>query len=223
MRIIMLGPPGSGKGTQGELIEKRYEFPRISTGDLLRLAGSERTDLGKKAEAQMKRGGLVEDEIVLEIVKERILNDDCRLGYVLDGFPRTISQAQKLEEMDGNRQEIVIEIHLPEEIIVERLSARRICPQCAAVYSILATKPKREGICDVCGSRLFQREDDKPEVIKERLRVYRQQTEPLIGYYQKKGSLQRVDGSGEIEAVFQNISSLLETEMTKFKEQEARK
>jgi len=223
MRIIMLGPPGSGKGTQGELIEKRYEFPRISTGDLLRLAVSERTALGKKAEVQMKRGALVEDEIVLEIVKERIFNDDCRLGYVLDGFPRSISQAQKLEEMDGNRKEIVIEIHLPEEIIVERLSARRTCPQCAAVYSILTTKPKREGICDACGSRLFQREDDQPEVIKERLRVYRQQTEPLIGYYQKKGSFQRVDGSGEIEAVFQNISSLLETEMTEFKEQEARK
>lgn len=223
MRIIMLGPPGSGKGTQGDLIEKRYGFPKISTGDLLRLAVSESTALKKKAEAQMKRGGLVEDEIVLDIVKKRILNDDCRLGYVLDGFPRNISQAKKLEEMDGNRQEIVIEIHLPEEIIVQRLSARRICPQCAAVYNILNTKPKREGMCDACGSRLFHREDDQRKVIKERLRVYRQQTEPLIGYYQKKGSLQRVDGSREIEDVFQNISSLLETEMTKFKEQEARK
>jgi len=223
VRIVLLGPPGCGKGTQGELIEKKYGFPKVSTGDLLRQTVAEETPLGKRAETQMRHGGLVNDEIVEEMVRERIFKEDCRQGYVLDGFPRNISQAQKLEEMDGNRSEVVIEIHLTEENLIKRLEARRICPRCKSIYNVRAQNPKREGMCNVCGARLIQREDDKKEVIKERLKVYHQQTEPLVGYYQKKKNYRRVNGSGGIETVFRNIYLLLEAEMAESKEKEARR
>jgi len=223
MRIILFGPPGSGKGTQGELIEAKYGFPKISTGDLLRQEVAERTPLRKKAVAQMKKGGLVKDELVVEMVKERILKDDCRQGYVLDGFPRTIPQARELEEMDSNRKEIVIDIQLPEKVIVERLLARRICPGCGVICNLFVNKPKKEGICDHCGTELIQREDDTRDVIQERLKVYHQQTEPLIGYYQEKKTYRRVDGSGEIQAVFRQIHSLLQAEMAYPREEEAQK
>ncbi|MFB0565165.1 MAG: adenylate kinase [Candidatus Aminicenantaceae bacterium] len=221
MRIILIGPPGSGKGTQGKLIQKRYSFPKISTGDLLRQEVAERTSLGKKAEAQMRKGGLVDDEIVVELVKERIVKDDCRQGYVLDGFPRNILQAQKLEEMDRNRPGIVIEIHLPEEVIIERLLARRICSECGAIYNLFGTKPQEEGICSNCGGKLILREDDKPDVIRERMKVYYRQTEPLINYFKQKRMYRRVDGTGEIQAVFCVICSVIEEDMAKLKEAQA--
>jgi len=223
MRIILFGPPGSGKGTQGELIEEKYGFPKISTGDLLRQEVAVGTPLGKKAATQMRKGGLVKDELVVEMMKERISKDDCRPGYILDGFPRNISQARELEKADGKRKEIVIDIDLPEKVIVERLLARRICPRCEFIYNLLETKPKREGICDRCGTDLIRRDDDTREVIEERLRIYHQQTEPLIGYYREKKTYRRVNGSGDIPTVFRQIHSLLEAEMTYPSEKEARK
>jgi adenylate kinase len=223
VRIILFGPPGSGKGTQGELIQGKYGFPKISTGDLLRQEVVEGTPLGNKAAVQMRKGGLVKDELVVEMVKERISKDDCRPGYVLDGFPRNISQARELEGVDGKRNEIVIDIQLPEKVIIERLLARLICPGCEFIYNLLVTKPKREGVCDHCGTDLIHRDDDTREVIEERLKIYYQQTEPLIGYYQAKKTYRRVDGSGEIQAVFHQIHSLLEAEMAYHSKKEARK
>lgn len=212
MRIILLGAPGSGKGTQATLIEKEYGFPKISTGDLLRQAVADETPLGKRAEEEMKKGGLVRDEIVVELVRGRINKEDCRQGYVLDGFPRNILQAQRLEEMNSQQPEIVIEIRVPEEVLIARLSARRICPQCDSIYHLLSSKPKKKGVCDSCGAELIQREDDRPEVIRERLRVYHRETEPLINYYLEQEKLFRVDGSGEVKEVFKSISSVLKEE-----------
>jgi len=210
MRVILLGPPGSGKGTQGDLLGKKYSYPKISTGDILRLEVKEGTPLGKEAKAAMDRGELVSDDIVVEMVKKRILRPDCRKGYVLDGFPRNVSQAQRLEEMEGNRAEIVMDISLTEKALISRLSARRVCFRCGAVYNLLARHPKKDGLCDVCQSKLIQRQDDRPGVIKERLRVYHRQTEPLIGYYKEKKIYHRIDGEGKIETIFDEISSILD-------------
>ena len=210
MRVILLGPPGSGKGTQGDLLGKKYSYPKISTGDILRLEVKEGTPLGKEAKAAMDRGELVSDDIVVEMVKKRILHPDCRKGYVLDGFPRNVSQAQRLEEMEGNRAEIVMDISLTEKALISRLSARRVCFRCGAVYNLLARHPKKDGLCDVCQSKLIQRQDDRPGVIKERLRVYHRQTEPLIGYYKEKKIYHRIDGEGKIETIFDEISSILD-------------
>jgi adenylate kinase len=210
MRIILLGPPGCGKGTQGDLIAKRTGFPRISTGDLLRRAVRERTPLGIEAAAAMKRGELVQDEIVLGLVRERIGRPDCGDGYVLDGYPRNLSQARDIEALDRDRPEIVFSLDVAEEEIVRRLTARRSCPGCEAVYNLEARKPAREGVCDVCGGALFRREDDKPEVIRERLRVYAEKTEPLLAYYGKKGTLRRVDGGNGMDATFAAIRGILD-------------
>ena len=223
MRIILFGPPGSGKGTQGELIQGKYGFPKISTGDLLRQEVAAGTPLGKKAAAQMRRGGLVKDALVVEMMKVRISKDDCRPGYVLDGFPRNITQVRELEDADSQRKEIVIDIQLPEKIIVERLLARRVCPECESIFNMLVTKPEREGICDQCGTELIRRDDDTQEIIEERLKVYHQQTEPLVGYYREKNTYRRVDGSGEIKAVFRQIHALLEAEIAYHSNKEARK
>ncbi len=213
MRVILLGPPGSGKGTQGDLVGKKYGYPKISTGDILRLEVQEGTPLGKEAKAAMDRGELVSDDIVVEMVKKRILRPDYRKGYVLDGFPRNVSQAQKLEEMEGDRAEIVMDISLTEKALISRLSARRICFRCGAVYNLLARHPKKDGSCDICQSKLIQRQDDRPGVIKERLKVYHRQTEPLIGYYKEKKIYHRIDGEGKIETVFDEISSILDGEI----------
>jgi len=209
MRIILLGPPGSGKGTQGEMIFKKYHLPRISTGDILREAVKKRTPLGLQAEAEMKAGHLVSDEIVASLVAERIRQADCSRGYVLDGFPRTINQVKLLERMADRQKEVVFEIYVPEEIIIERLSSRRICSSCGAVYNIITSPPQRPGLCDLCGGRLIQRDDDRPEVIRERLRVYEAEIKEILDYYRQKGNLYRVEGTGSAEEVFAKIESLL--------------
>jgi len=223
MRVILLGPPGSGKGTQGNLIEKRYNFPKISTGDLLRQAVQQGTPLGKKAAIQMNRGELVSDEIVGEIVKERISYPDCLQGYVLDGFPRTIPQAKWLEKMDGGRPEIVIEIEMDAQTLIDRLHARRICSQCGAIYNLEVRKPKKDGVCDICQGPLIQREDDRPEVIKERLKVYQEKTAPLRDYFLEKKVLHGVDGRTQVDILFREISLILETELARFREKEIRR
>lgn len=215
MRIILLGPPGSGKGTQGDLIEEKYGFPKISTGDLLRNAVRLETDLGKKAEATMARGELVSDEIVLEVLKERIFQKDCRPGYLLDGFPRNISQANHLEEIVADASEIVLDIRLSDQTLVTRISARRICPQCGAIYNLLVKAPNKAGECDLCSGKIIQREDDTTEVIKKRLFVYHEQTEPLVEYYQDKSVYYGINGEGKIEGVFAAVCSVLDKEINK--------
>jgi adenylate kinase len=215
MRIILFGPPGSGKGTQAGLIEKKYGFPKVSTGDLLRQAVQERTELGRKAEALMKRGQLVSDTIVEKLVKEKIHRPECRKGYVLDGFPRNIAQAEALERMDGRRPEVVIEIEVSPEIIKNRLTSRRVCPRDNAIYNLRVSPPKKDGICDLCRGELVQRPDDREEVIDERLRVYREQTEKLRSYYKNKKVHRTVDGSGRIEEIFRAISAQLKRELSR--------
>ncbi len=221
MRVILLGPPGGGKGTQGELIEKKYGFPKISTGDLLRREVQQKTTLGKMAKAKMNQGELVNDDIVIEMIKHKIFQSDCKRGYILDGFPRNVGQARRLEEIEEKRQEIVIDIHLSEQTLIQRLSARRVCSSCGAIYNLLACSPRKEGSCDICGSELIQREDDVPEVIKERLKVYHEQTEALIDYYSRKKVYFRIDGEGKIETISKNIYSILDREIAKSRVMEA--
>jgi adenylate kinase len=213
MRIILFGPPGSGKGTQGDLVERRYGIPKVSTGDLLRRAVRERTLLGIKAEALMNRGKLVSDEIVEGLVRERITTPDTRRGYLLDGFPRNLAQVRSLEAMDGVRPEVVIEIDVDSRCLIERMQSRLTCRTCGAVYNLRLQKPRTEGRCDVCGGELYQRADDRPEVIGERLRVYREKTEKIRAHYQAKGVFHRVDGSGSVNDVFGRISGILDREL----------
>ena len=208
MRVILLGPPGCGKGTQGDCIKQSYGFPRISTGDLLRAEVAAETPLGLKARAVMESGELVSDSIVIEMIRERIFSPDCRRGYILDGFPRTVAQAESLSYMDGNRPEVVIDIRVDNDALIERLSARRVC-SCGAVYNLKVKPPAKEGKCDVCGGTLIQRKDDDDSVIMERLRVYREQTEPLIVFYKKKGKYFSVDGEQGVESVFSSINDIL--------------
>lgn len=210
MRVILLGPPGSGKGTQGDLIAEKYGFPKISTGDLLRESIQKKTPLGKEAEAVIKRGELVSDDIVIRMVRETIFNGAHRKGYTLDGFPRTLSQAKSLDEMDSRSPEIVLDIRLDESILIKRLSARWICSNCQSIYNLLIRRPKKEKVCDICGGELIQRKDDRQEVIKERLKVYHDQTEPLLDYYQQKSVYHRINGQGNVAAVFHEISSVLD-------------
>jgi|YelNatPaOPRAMG01_1025707.scaffolds.fasta_scaffold00051_24 adenylate kinase len=212
MRIILLGPPGSGKGTQAEMIFKKYHLPHISTGDILREAVKQGTPLGRQAEAEMKAGRLVSDEIVASLVAERISQADCSRGYVLDGFPRTINQVKLLERMADCQKEVVFEIDVPEEVVIERLSSRRICSSCGAVYNIVTSPPQRPDLCDLCGGRLIQRDDDRPEVIRERLRVYEAEIKEILDYYREKGNLYRVEGTGSAEEVFERIDSHLASE-----------
>lgn len=210
-----MGLPGAGKGTQAEKINEAYNIPHISTGDMFRLAIKEGTDLGNKAKAFMDKGALVPDEVTIGIVRERLMKDDCKDGFLLDGFPRTIAQAESLEQILTELNESissVLHVDVPEEKLVERLSGRRICPTCGSAYHLEFNPPKVEGICDKDGSQLTQRDDDKPETVKNRLAVNIEQMQPLLDFYQEKGYLVRVNGDQDINDVFQEIRSTLENE-----------
>lgn len=207
MRVILLGAPGSGKGTQAVLIEQRLGLPKISTGDILRAAVQDGTPLGLKVKDRMARGGLVEDEIVAALVEERIRRPECRGGYVLDGYPRTMGQARDVERMDGGRPEVVLEIALTDEILVERLSRRWVCPHCEAVTTQSRPGEIPGNLCPACRNPLVQREDDTPEVVRERLRIYQDQTRPLRDYYAGKKTHRLVDGSGSVEDVYNRIAA----------------
>lgn len=221
MRIVLLGPPGSGKGTQGDLIEEKYGFPKVSSGDLLREAVKAGTALGKEAEICMSRGKLVSDELVLDMIQERISQPDCQTGYILDGFPRNISQAEKLEKAVPSAHEVVLDIRLNDHSLVERLSSRRICSDCGMIYNLQMKPPVKEGMCDVCGHKLIRRDDDVPEVIRRRLKIYHEQTEELVIYYRDRDIYHAVDGKGKVDEVFFHISSILDQLLGEFSEKEA--
>lgn len=212
MKIIMLGAPGAGKGTQAEKIAEKYQIPHISTGDIFRANISNGTELGKKAEEYMDQGLLVPDELVVDLVVDRIHQLDCERGYILDGFPRTIPQAQCLDkaltEM-GTSVTCAIDVDVPDEAIVRRMSGRRACPHCGATYHMEYAAPAKAGICDKCGSQLIHRDDDKEETVRTRLSVYHQQTQPLLAYYREKGKLRAVDGTKEMDEVFRSIVEIL--------------
>lgn len=212
MKIIMLGAPGAGKGTQAEKIAEKYQIPHISTGDIFRANISEGTVLGKKAKEYMDQGLLVPDELVVDLVVDRIHQADCVKGYILDGFPRTIPQAECLDkalaEM-GSSLTCAIDVDVPDEAIIRRMSGRRACPHCGATYHVEYAAPVKEDICDKCGSELIHRDDDKPETVKKRLDVYHHQTQPLLAYYRDKGMLKVVDGTKELEDVFHSVEEIL--------------
>ncbi len=212
MKIVMLGAPGAGKGTQAIKIADKYDIPHISTGDIFRANIKGGTELGQKAKSYIDKGELVPDEVTIGMLLDRIAEDDCRNGYVLDGFPRTIPQAESLTEAlakQGDRIDFALNIDVPDEAIVKRMSGRRACPKCGATYHIVYAAPKTENHCDKCGAELIIRSDDKPETVKDRLNVYHQQTEPLIAYYKKAGVLREVDGTQELPKVFEAVVSIL--------------
>jgi len=213
MDVILLGPPGSGKGTQAQKMGERYHIPQISTGDILRGAVKERTPLGVEAQGYMDQGRLVPDEVVVGIVRERLMAPDCKGGFILDGFPRTLPQAEALDAtLQEMKREIdhVISIEVENEELLRRLTGRRTCRNCGAMYHVIFNPPVKEGICDVCGGELYQRDDDQEDTIRARLKVYEEQTAPLIAYYKNKGLLRTIDGVGEIEEIFQAIVKAVE-------------
>lgn len=213
MRIVLLGAPGAGKGTQAKKLIEKYKIPQISTGDLLRAAVKEGTNLGKEAKSYMDKGELVPDSVVLGMVKERLAQDDCKAGYILDGFPRNTSQAEALDKMlsdMGMALKLALNVDVPLDALMKRLTGRRTCKQCGQMYNIFFGPSKVEGKCDKCPGELFQRDDDKEATIKNRLDVYTAQTAPLIDYYTKKGIVTTVDGMGDIEAIFTQVCKILE-------------
>ena len=212
MKIIMLGAPGAGKGTQAKMLAEKYSIPHISTGDIFRANIKEGTELGKKAKEYMDKGLLVPDELVVDLVIDRFKADDCKNGYILDGFPRTIPQAEALDAAlaaQGDKMDYAINVEVPDENIVNRMSGRRACVGCGATYHIKYNPTKVEGICDVCGKELILRDDDKPETVLNRLKVYHDQTQPLIDYYGKAGIVKEVDGTVDMNDVFQAIVNIL--------------
>lgn len=212
MKIVMLGAPGAGKGTQAIKIADKYDIPHISTGDIFRANIKGGTELGQKAKSYIDKGELVPDEVTIGMLLDRIAQDDCKNGYVLDGFPRTIPQAESLTEAlksQGDQIDFALNIDVPDEAIIERMSGRRACPKCGATYHIVYAAPKTENICDKCGTELIIRSDDKPETVKDRLNVYHQQTEPLIAYYKTSGVLREVDGTQELPKVFEDVVAIL--------------
>ena len=212
MKIVMLGAPGAGKGTQAIKIADKYDIPHISTGDIFRANIKGGTELGQKAKSYIDKGELVPDEVTIGMLLDRIAQDDCKNGYVLDGFPRTIPQAESLTEAlksQGDQIDFALNIDVPDEAIIERMAGRRACPKCGATYHIVYAAPKTENICDKCGTELIIRSDDKPETVKDRLNVYHQQTEPLIAYYKTAGVLREVDGTQELPKVFEDVVAIL--------------
>jgi len=212
MRVIFLGPPGVGKGTQADFVAQKYAIPKLSTGDLLRESVAKETALGREAKGFMDRGELVPDGIVIGLVEEKLLSSDCRKGFILDGFPRTVIQADQLAtfmESTGKGLDHVVYFSLSKEEIIRRISGRRSCPECKAVYHLEFVPPKQDGTCDACGKYLVQRNDDKPETIESRLGVYQEQTAPLIEYYKTRNILCDLDGAGLVPAVQDRLVALL--------------
>ena len=208
LRAVLLGPPGAGKGTQAVKLVEKYNVPHISTGDIFRNNIKEGTELGKKAQEYMNAGKLVPDELVVDLVKSRLLEDDCKNGFLLDGFPRTTFQAEKLDEFlkeHDQTLDIVINFNVSKEILISRLTGRRVCKACGASYHIVNIPPKKEGICDICGAELIQRADDNEETVTNRINVYEEQTAPLIGYYKKAGTLADFNGEKDLNQVFDEI------------------
>ena len=213
MKIIMLGAPGAGKGTQARIIAEKFGIPNISTGDIFRANIKNGTQLGMEAKKYMDQGLLVPDELTVKILLDRVARDDCKNGYILDGFPRNIPQAQVLDEALAKRNEkldLAIDVDVPDEDIIKRMSGRRACVSCGATYHIEHIPPKTEGICDTCGQKLILRDDDRPETVKNRLDVYHKQTQPLIEFYQAKGILKTVDGTMDMKDVSAAIAVMLQ-------------
>lgn len=212
MNLILLGPPGAGKGTQAKLISSNFKVPHISTGDIFRANISQNTELGIRAKQYMDKGLLVPDEVTIDIVKDRLTNDDCKDGFLLDGFPRTVKQAEALDEFlnkNGSKIDASILIDVPKEDIFDRMTGRRVCSKCGASYHVKFNPTKVEGKCDLCGSPVVQRKDDSEETVKERLDVYDKQTQPLVEYYKSQKVLKPVDGAQDINKVFEDISNSL--------------
>lgn len=212
MRLVLLGAPGAGKGTQAKKLIDKYAIPQISTGDILRKAVADGTPLGKEAKVIMDSGGLVSDKIVLGLVQERLTQDDCKNGYILDGFPRNTPQAEALDKMlseMGAPLTVALSVDVDKDVLMKRLTGRRTCKNCQQMYNIYFSAPKKEGVCDKCGGPLFQRDDDREETIKKRLDVYDSQTAPLFDYYSKKGILKSVKGTGSIDDIFKAVCDVL--------------
>ena len=209
MKLMFLGAPGAGKGTQAERISEKYGIPSISTGAILREAMAQGSELGKKAKSFVDAGTLVPDDVVIGIIKERLAGDDCKKGFILDGFPRTVPQAEALDAM-GITMDLVVSIEVDDDHIVRRMSGRRLCSKCGASYHIVNVPPKVEGVCDKCGAPLMLRADDKPEVVRDRLATYHKQTEPLKDFYAAKGLLVLINGHDAIENITANICSELD-------------
>ena len=212
MKIIMLGAPGAGKGTQAKKIAERYGLPHVSTGDIFRANIKNGTELGLEAKKYMDQGMLVPDELTVKILLDRVAQEDCKNGYILDGFPRTIPQAEVLDKALtelGDKIDYAVNVHVPDENIVNRMSGRRACVSCGGTYHVVYAPTKKEGICDACGGELILRDDDKPETVQKRLAVYHEQTQPLIDFYQNKGILVEVDGTKEMAEVFEAIVAIL--------------
>lgn len=212
LRTILLGPPGAGKGTQAVKIVEKYGVPHISTGDIFRENIKKGTELGKKAQEYMNRGELVPDDLVIEIATTRLLEDDCKNGFLLDGFPRTVYQAEKLDEFlvaHGSKIDKVLDIAVEKEELITRLTGRRVCKACGASYHVVNIPPKTEGICDICGGELVQRADDNIETVTNRIDVYEAQTKPLVDYYEKAGNIAHIDGATGLDNVFADIVKAL--------------
>ncbi|KPK02373.1 MAG: adenylate kinase [Nitrospira bacterium SG8_35_4] len=213
MKLVLLGAPGAGKGTQAKKLIEKYRIPQISTGDILRKAVADGTPLGKEAKSYMDKGELVPDSVVIGLVKERLGQDDCKNGYILDGFPRNTSQAETLDKVLSEMNsplDIALSVDVDKDDLMKRLTGRRTCKGCQQMYNIHFSKPKKDGVCDKCGGELYQRDDDKEETIRNRLDVYDKSTAPLIDYYGKKGILKSVEGVGSIDEIFNKVVSILE-------------
>ncbi len=212
MNIVMMGPPGAGKGTQAKFLSQKFDIPHISTGDMLREEISSGTRLGKRVEEIIKNGKLVQDDLMIDIIKERLSRGDVANGFILDGFPRTLSQAKALDELLNSidkRVEYSIYVEVPEKVIVERLSARRVCPACGRIYNMISNPPQRDETCDVCGVKLVTRDDDKPETVRERYRIYTEMTKPVIDYYRDRNVLFTVDGTLSVEKVREMLLNIV--------------